>query len=160
MRRNTRDDEEYRSYITASFDRWARLYDPFLALFRLKGVRRATVEMSGAQPGDRVLDVCTGTGDVALEFARRCDDVTGIDLSDGMLAVAQRCFPRRADGGWLSFHGCGILRLETPTTQLGLRLGGSDVPPPPARGPQAAYGGGGVESEATLGDTKWLKRSF
>ena len=27
MRRNTRDDEEYRSYITASFDRWARLYD-------------------------------------------------------------------------------------------------------------------------------------
>jgi len=90
MRRNTRDDEEYRSYITASFDRWARLYDPFLALFRLKGVRRATVEMSGAQPGDRVLDVCTGTGDLALEFARRCDDVVGIDLSSEMLAVAQR----------------------------------------------------------------------
>ena len=90
MRRNTRDDEEYRSYITASFDRWARLYDPFLALFRLKGVRRATVEMSGAQPGDRVLDVCTGTGDLALEFARRCDDVVGIDLSPEMLAVAQR----------------------------------------------------------------------
>ena len=90
MRRNTRDDEEYRSYITASFDRWARLYDPFLALFRLKGVRRATVEMSGAQPGDRVLDVCTGTGDLALEFARRCDDVVGIDLSPEMLAVARK----------------------------------------------------------------------
>ncbi|RLC65898.1 MAG: hypothetical protein DRI52_12625 [Chloroflexi bacterium] len=53
--------------------------------------------MNGVQSGDRVLDVCTGTGDVALEFARRCDDVTGIDLSDGMLAVAQRSFPRRAD---------------------------------------------------------------
>ena len=90
MRRNTRDDEEYRSYITASFDRWARLYDPFLALFRLKGVRRATVEMSRAQPGDRVLDVCTGTGDLALEFARRCDEVVGIDLSPEMLAVAQK----------------------------------------------------------------------
>ena len=90
MRRNTRDDEEYRSYITASFDRWARLYDPFLALFRLKGVRRATVEMSGAQPGDRVLDVCTGTGDLALEFARRCDEVVGIDLSPEMLAVARK----------------------------------------------------------------------
>jgi len=44
--------------------------------------------MSGAQPGDRVLDVCTSTGDVALEFARRCDDVVGIDLPAGMLAVA------------------------------------------------------------------------
>ena len=39
---------------------------PSLSLFRLKGVRRGTVEMSGVQPGDRVLDICTGTGDVAL----------------------------------------------------------------------------------------------
>ena len=83
-------DQEYRSYITESFDHWARLYDPFLSFFRLKGLRRATVEMSGARLGARVLDVCTGTGDVALEFAKRCDDVTGIDLSAEMLAVARR----------------------------------------------------------------------
>ena len=107
MRRDTKDDQGYRSYITESFDRWARLYDPFLALFRLKGVRRATVAMSGAQPGSKVLDVCTG--DVALEFAKKCDDVTGIDLSSEMLAVAQRCFLCRAEGDWHSFHGCGIL---------------------------------------------------
>jgi ubiquinone/menaquinone biosynthesis C-methylase UbiE len=50
----------------ASSTRWAKLYDPFLSLFRLKGVRRGTMEMSGVQPGDRVLDICTGTGDVAL----------------------------------------------------------------------------------------------
>ena len=42
--------------------------------------------MSGAQPGDKVLDVCTG--DVALEFAKKCDDVTDINLSSEMLAVA------------------------------------------------------------------------
>jgi len=41
MQRGTKDDQGYRSYITGAFDRWARLYDPFLALFRLKGVRRA-----------------------------------------------------------------------------------------------------------------------
>jgi len=97
MRRDTKGDQGYRPYITRSFARWARLYDPFISLFRVKGVRRKTLEMNGVQSGDRVLDVCTGTGDVALEFARRCDDVTGIDLSDGMLAVAQRSFPRRAD---------------------------------------------------------------
>ena len=85
-----RGSREYRSYITGSFDRWAKLYDPFLSLFRLKGVRRETVDMSGVRPDDRVLDVCTGTGDVALEFARQCDDVTGIDLSAEMLVVARR----------------------------------------------------------------------
>jgi len=90
MQRGTKDDQGYRSYITGAFDRWARLYDPFLALFRLKGVRRQTVEISGVGPKDRVLDVCTGTGDVALEFAKRCDDVTGIDLSAEMLAIAQK----------------------------------------------------------------------
>lgn len=90
MRRNAEGNQAYRSNVTESFNRWARLYDPFLALFRLKGVRRATVEMSGVQSGDRVLDVCTGTGDVALEFARRCDDVVGIDLSSEMLAVARK----------------------------------------------------------------------
>jgi ubiquinone/menaquinone biosynthesis C-methylase UbiE len=72
-----------------SYDRWARYYDPFISVFRLREVRRQTVEICGVRPGDRVLDVCTGTGDVALEFARRCDDVTGIDLSEGMLAVAR-----------------------------------------------------------------------
>jgi len=85
-----KDSREYRSYITASFVRWAKLYDPFVAIFGLKGTRRETVEVGGVRQGDRVLDVCTGTGDVALEFAKRCDDVTGIDLSAEMLAVARK----------------------------------------------------------------------
>ena len=63
---------EYRSYTTASFARWARFYDLFVALFGVRGVRRAAVEIGDLQPGDRVLDVCTGTGDVALEFAKHC----------------------------------------------------------------------------------------
>jgi len=117
---NAKGNQEHHPYITESFNRWARLYDPFLALFRLKGVRRATVEMSGAQPGDRVLDACTGTGGVALEFAKKCDDVTGIDLPAGMLAVAHQCFLCRADGDWLSFHGCGILCVEGPAAGPGL----------------------------------------
>jgi ubiquinone/menaquinone biosynthesis C-methylase UbiE len=80
----------YCSHTAESFARWAKFYDPFLSLFRLEGVRRETAEMGEVQPGDKVLDVCTGTGDVALEFNKRCDDVTGIDLSPEMLAVARR----------------------------------------------------------------------
>ena len=78
------------SCTTDSFARWARFYDPFLSLFRLKGVRREMVERSEVRRDDRVLDVCTGTGDVALAFAERCEDITGIDLSPAMLAVARK----------------------------------------------------------------------
>ena len=89
MGRDTKGDQEYRSYIIGFFDRYTSLYDPFLSLFRLRSVRRETVEISGVRRKDKVLDVCTGTGDVALEFARWCG-VTGVDLSSGMLAVARK----------------------------------------------------------------------
>lgn len=41
---------------------------------------------------ERVLDVATGTGDVAFALWHRCrpQSITGLDLSDGMLAVARR----------------------------------------------------------------------
>lgn len=83
-------DKEYRSYTIKSFDRWARFYDLFVSLFRLGRLRREAVEISSVARGDKVLDVCTGTGAQALEFARRCDDVTGVDLSTGMLAAARK----------------------------------------------------------------------
>jgi len=53
--------------------------------------RQRLVSLSGFRPDSRILDVCTGTGDIAIEFARRgAHDVTGIDLSAGMLARAQQ----------------------------------------------------------------------
>ena len=53
--------------------------------------RRRLVSLSGFQPDSRILDVCTATGDIAIEFARRgAHDVTGLDLSAGMLARAQQ----------------------------------------------------------------------
>lgn len=49
--------------------------------------------VAGWQPG-KVLDVATGTGDLALEIQRRCpgSEVTGADFCEEMLAIA-------ADGG-------------------------------------------------------------
>jgi SAM-dependent methyltransferase len=41
-------------------------------------------------PGSKVLDLATGTGSVALEFAARGCVVTGIDCSEPMLAQARR----------------------------------------------------------------------
>jgi demethylmenaquinone methyltransferase / 2-methoxy-6-polyprenyl-1,4-benzoquinol methylase len=52
--------------------------------------RRALVQAIDPQPGERVLDVATGTGLVASELVRRgrCE-VVGLDQSDDMLAGAR-----------------------------------------------------------------------
>ena len=53
--------------------------------------RRAVNEVRRANPR-RILDVATGTGDLAIEMARRIRgvQVLGVDLSEGMLDVARR----------------------------------------------------------------------
>jgi len=55
-------------------------------LWRRELVRMANVHKSGA-----VMDACTGTGDVAIAFARRLEygTVTGLDMSGGMLGIGQ-----------------------------------------------------------------------
>lgn len=59
--------------------------------------RRALVAMSRVGEGDDVLDVATGTGDVAIEFVRRTRSrtVVGVDRSAGMLEVARRKLRQR-----------------------------------------------------------------
>jgi demethylmenaquinone methyltransferase / 2-methoxy-6-polyprenyl-1,4-benzoquinol methylase len=52
--------------------------------------RRALVEEVAAEPGDRVVDVATGTGLVAAELVARYGcEVVGVDQSPDMLAVAE-----------------------------------------------------------------------
>jgi demethylmenaquinone methyltransferase/2-methoxy-6-polyprenyl-1,4-benzoquinol methylase len=51
--------------------------------------RRALVRAIDPDPGQRVLDVATGTGLVASELARRGADVVGLDQSEQMLAQAR-----------------------------------------------------------------------
>lgn len=50
--------------------------------------KRRLLALAQARPGDRVLDLCCGTGDMALRFARAGAVVTGVDFSRPMLAVA------------------------------------------------------------------------
>lgn len=53
--------------------------------------RKATVRLSGAAAGDRVLDCATGTGDLALEFKKKVGAtgrVVGTDFCADMLAFA------------------------------------------------------------------------
>ena len=62
--------------------------------------RRVVGEVRRAKPG-RILDVATGTGDLAIAMARRIRDVQvlGVDLSEQMLAVARRKIEARGMDG-------------------------------------------------------------
>jgi len=55
--------------------------------------RRQTVRVAAAGPDDRVLDVCSGTGDLALDLARSGALVVGSDFTFAML---QRTRPKVA----------------------------------------------------------------
>lgn len=59
--------------------------------------RRMLVEYAGIKPGERILDVCTGTGDLAIRFTRsdKSSEIIGIDFSEEMLQIAQKKMERK-----------------------------------------------------------------
>ncbi len=74
------------------FDRIAGVYD-LMNTVMTAGLhhrwRARAADLARVGPGDRALDVATGTGDLAIELASRGADVVGSDFSEGMLARAQ-----------------------------------------------------------------------
>jgi demethylmenaquinone methyltransferase/2-methoxy-6-polyprenyl-1,4-benzoquinol methylase len=85
--------------VRAMFDRIARVYDLINSVMTA-GLhhqwRRRAADLAGVGPGDRVLDVATGTGDLAIELASRvapAGEVVGSDFSEEMLAHARRKVP-------------------------------------------------------------------
>ena len=73
------------------FDRIAPVYDAMNRVMTAgldRRWRRITVEQV-VHPGDRVLDACCGTGDLALAARARGADVVGLDFSEAMLERAR-----------------------------------------------------------------------
>lgn len=79
-------DHRYQRHVLYHYNRFAFLYD--LGEWLRHGTRRKALQLSGWQPGERVLDLCTGTGTLARTFALRGAHVTGVDLARGMLKRA------------------------------------------------------------------------
>jgi SAM-dependent methyltransferase len=57
---------------------------------RLAPVCEQLVDHLAIEPGERVLDLATGTGEVAVRAAARAGIVTGIDVAEPMLVKARR----------------------------------------------------------------------
>lgn len=89
------DSRDKTSQVEAMFDSIAPAYDFMntamsFGLHR-RWLRKALTEVEAAAPVD-ILDVATGTADVAIAMARRqpLAHITGIDLSDGMLEIGRK----------------------------------------------------------------------
>ena len=87
------------SQVRAMFDRIARVYDRMNSVMTA-GMhhrwRERAVDLARLAPGDRALDVATGTGDLAIELAGRVGpdgEVVGLDFAESMLERARKKAP-------------------------------------------------------------------
>jgi demethylmenaquinone methyltransferase/2-methoxy-6-polyprenyl-1,4-benzoquinol methylase len=101
--------------VQAMFDRIAGVYDRMNAVMTA-GLhhqwRRRAADLAALAAGGRALDVATGTGDLALELARRVvpgGTVVGADFSEQMLELARA-------------KATGIGRRGGPVTPAGVEL--------------------------------------
>jgi len=78
------------------YDIFSHFYDQIIALHsrdKRAALRKLIVKKTGFGPGRRLLDLCTGTGAVALtagKIAQGQGLVVGVDFSQGMLRQAQK----------------------------------------------------------------------
>lgn len=88
-------DQSKTEQVRDMFDRIAPTYDTLnhtLSLNIDRWWRRRTVDVVERLRPARILDLATGTGDLAIAMARRMPGarITGVDPSEGMLDVARR----------------------------------------------------------------------
>jgi demethylmenaquinone methyltransferase/2-methoxy-6-polyprenyl-1,4-benzoquinol methylase len=82
------DESSKREQVERMFDSISPKYDLLNRLCSLgtdQGWRRKVVRRVGQEPVDRLLDLATGTADLAIMGAKVAQRVTGADISEGML---------------------------------------------------------------------------
>ena len=86
------DEASKREQVERMFDSISPKYDLLNRLCSLgtdQGWRRKVIRGLGKEPVERLLDVATGTADLAIMGAKKAKHVTGADISDGMLSVGR-----------------------------------------------------------------------
>ncbi len=93
---NPYDDTRHKSeQVRDMFDSIAPAYD-FMNRAMTFGIdkiwRRSAVKLLAPERHDDILDIATGTGDLAILLARKLDPLTvvGVDLSEGMVEIGRK----------------------------------------------------------------------
>jgi demethylmenaquinone methyltransferase/2-methoxy-6-polyprenyl-1,4-benzoquinol methylase len=102
---DNRQSPDFAGQVNRMFDRVAGRYDALNSLMTA-GLhhrwRERAAARTGLGPGDSALDICCGTGDMALELAERVTPgghVVGCDFSEPMLDLArEKAAERSVDG--------------------------------------------------------------
>jgi demethylmenaquinone methyltransferase / 2-methoxy-6-polyprenyl-1,4-benzoquinol methylase len=118
-------DEQRASAVRDLFGTIAPRYDLIndLQSFWLHRVwKRKLIRLAAPRSGERALDICCGTGDIAAGLAQRGATVCGLDFSAEMLRIAARKRPHpfwiQADAQQIPFRdGC----FDIATVGYGLR---------------------------------------
>ena len=79
--------------------------------------KRYTIELSGARPGQRILDIAGGTGDLAAKFSKIVGvegEVMLADINDSMLKVGRDKLLDKGVGGNVRFTQCDAQYLPFP----------------------------------------------
>jgi len=81
-------EQTFKSLEHQGWNERATVYDAYTARFTRYGIDRL-LQAAGIAPGQAVLDVCCGTGLVAQAAAGLGASVTGLDISEDMIAMAK-----------------------------------------------------------------------
>ncbi|NLK25519.1 MAG: ubiquinone/menaquinone biosynthesis methyltransferase [Euryarchaeota archaeon] len=101
--------------ISGLFDNIAVTYDGLNRMMSLSidlMWRKQGLDRLDIQDGDLVLDVATGTGDMAIQAASRAKcSIVGIDLSQNMMLAAERKWSEQNVQGWYPLVKGDALRM-------------------------------------------------
>jgi demethylmenaquinone methyltransferase/2-methoxy-6-polyprenyl-1,4-benzoquinol methylase len=109
LKKHITENEEDKTYGLSSaendslFSKIAAKYDLLNHLLSLnidKKWRRELVKCAEVHSNERILDICTGTGEVAIQFAMidSIEGIFGVDLSEKMLDIAEEKIKKKGLG--------------------------------------------------------------
>lgn len=121
--------EKKRQYNRRLFATIAHRYDlitRLLSFGRDQAWKQIVVTLAKVSPGDRVLDLASGTGDLAFAAEARGARVTGLDLTPRMLTFAQtKAATLKSNATWVAGDMCAMpiadQQFDVVTTGYGLR---------------------------------------
>ncbi|HKG23598.1 MAG TPA: ubiquinone/menaquinone biosynthesis methyltransferase [Blastocatellia bacterium] len=118
--------EKKQTYVNRLFETIAPKYDfitVFLSYGMDRGWKRTLISMLELKGGESALDLACGTGDITFSLAERATRAVGLDITQGMLDIAERK-RRELNIENASFHRADIMHIPFPDGTFDCVTGG------------------------------------